>query len=378
MSLPYQSTIEANMLSFARHLREQRFLVGPQEVSLGLASLLHINLTDREQVRSALRMVFASNPSERRRFDALFDEFWLGGYLKPDDELRPSLNPPPQQNRIQSLSMLEWDRGADSNETIDTMGYSTHEVKAKNDTLVQKDDIEALSKLVTRLAKHLATKPSRRFRASSKRGELADLRRSIRSSLSRGGELLELKYKRRVLGKTRIVFVFDVSGSMMVYSHFLLQLAYAFVRQKHMGKAEVFGFSTELYRLTQHLNHGGVEEAILAARNAMPGRSGGTKIGRSLTSLLEDYGRVLDPKTVLIINSDGWDTGDLDLLKRSMQKLHERSKYIIWLNPLAASPGYEPSASGMQTVLPYVDVFAASHNLESLFALESKLKRLSA
>ena len=366
------------MLSFARLLREQRFLVGPQEVSLGLASLLHIDLNNHEQVRSALRMVFATTPSEQKRFDLLFEDFWLGGYLKTDDELRPSLNPPPQKSRIQSLSMLEWDRGADSSETIDTMGYSTHEVNTKNDTFIQKDDVEALGKLVTRLSKHLATKPSRRFRATSRRGEMADLRRSIRSSLSRGGELLELKFRTKALGKTRIVFVFDVSGSMMVYSHFLLQLAYAFVRQKHIGKAEVFGFSTELYRLTPHLNHGGVSEAILAARNAMPGRSGGTKIGRSLTSLLEDFGSVLDPKTVLIINSDGWDTGDLDLLKRSMQKLHERSKYILWLNPLAASPGYEPSASGMQTVLPYVDVFAASHNLESLFALETELKRLAA
>ena len=94
---------------------------------------------------------------------------------------------------------------------------------------------------------------------------------------------------------------------MMVHSHLLLQLAYAFVRERRLSRTQVFGFSTELYPLTEHLQRGGVAEALRAARLAMPGRSGGTKIGASLTTLLERYGQLLDNKTILIINSDGWD-----------------------------------------------------------------------
>lgn len=74
-----------------------------------------------------------------------------------------------------------------------------------------------------------------------------------------------------------------------------------------------------------------------------------------------------------IIASDGWDTGDLEVLERAMRSLKRRSARVIWLNPLAGSPGYRPSAAGMKTVLPFVDVFAPAHNLDSLRALEGHL-----
>ena len=370
---PYTGTLESNLLAFAKHLRAAEMLVGPQEVSLGLRALESIDLAQRDDARTALRTVFATNPLEQRIFNRLFEHYFAGGLLQADDDVMPTLNAPPKPKRLESLSMLDWDQGAESDETVDTFAYSPQEVEAQEDSPIRTEEIDKLGKLVRRLNQKLATKPSRRWESVTTKGNVTDLRRTIRHSLSRGGEMLDLQYKRRRLGKTDIVFVFDVSGSMMVYSHFLLQLAYAFVRERQLGKAEVFGFSTDLYRLTSHLQRGGVKEAIAAAREAMPGRSGGTKIGQSLEALLERYGALIDSKTVLIINSDGWDTGDLDALRRSMRTLHERANRIIWLNPLAASTGYEPTASGMQTALPYIDTFAPSHNLESLQNLENRL-----
>ena len=369
----YKPTLSENILSFARTLREHHFLIGPGDVALGLRALEAVNLDKRAEVQTALRLVFAASPRERSQFDTLFKEFWHGGLLA-DEDVRPALNPPPKRQKLQSVSMLEWDQHAGTSDTVDTFAYSATETKAQGDAAVQTQQVEALERLVRRLTKQLATKPSRRY-APSYKGELLDIRRSMRRSLARGGELLDLSFKTRKLGKTRLVFVFDVSGSMMVYSHFLLQLAYAFVRQRHLGRSEVFGFSTELYRLTRHLQNGGVEEAIRAARLAMPGRSGGTRIGYCLAQLLETYAQVIDPKTVLIINSDGWDTGDLETLRRSMKTLHERCERVIWLNPLAGSPGYTPSASGMKTALPYTDVFAPSHNFASLEALTRRLMK---
>ncbi len=370
----YPATLEENLLMFARTLRQQAFLIGPAEISSALLALEKVDVYQREDVFLALQTVLAKSPSEQTRFQRLFSEHWEGGLLQTD-ELQAELNQPPQAKKVQSISMIDWDKGSESDETVETMGYSTHEVIARADSIVQTSELEACQRLVRRLAKQLATKPSRRFVASSRKSEMTDLRRSIRNSMSKGGELLDLKYKARALGKTKLMFVFDVSGSMMVYSHFLLQLAFAFVRQRYIGRAEVFGFSTDLYRLTLQLQRGGVEEAIRAAKEAMPGRSGGTKIGASLAKLLEYYGSYIDKKTVLIINSDGWDTGDLDVLKRTMQTLYERTNRIIWLNPLAGSPGYEPSASGMQTVLPYLDIFAPSHNFEALENLERRLMK---
>lgn len=371
----YKGSLSENVLSFVRTLREHHFLIGPGDVALGLQALEAVDLGKRAEVHTALRLVFATSPRERSQFDTLFRKFWHGGLLDGGEDLRPALNPPPKRQKLQSVSMLEWDQSAVTSDTVATFAYSAAETKAQGDTGVQTQQVEALERLVRRLARQLATKPSRRYVPSHK-GELLDIRRSMRRSLARGGELVDLSFKTRKLGKTRLVFVFDVSGSMMVYSHFLLQLAYAFVRQRHLGRSEVFGFSTELYRLTRHLQNGGVEEAIRAARLAMPGRSGGTRIGYCLAQLLENYAQIIDPKTVLIINSDGWDTGDLETLRRGMKTLHERCERVIWLNPLAGNPGYTPSASGMKTALPYADVFAPSHNFASLESLERRLMKL--
>ena len=374
--LPYPATLEHNLLTFARGLREHDLLVSPQESALALRALGTLDLGDKVEVRAALKSIFATTPQEGLRFEKLFDLYWGGGLLG-DEEQVPKPQVPPKPRGVSGVSMVDWDAGARGEDTVDTYAYSADEVVSKEEGAVLVSEVEVLSRLVRRLAKRLATKPSRRWTPTLRKGEVTDLRRTIRHSLGRGGELLELRYKRRALGKTRTVFVFDVSGSMMVYSHLLLQLAYAFVRERRLSRTEVFGFSTDLYRLTPHLERGGVAEAIRAARLAMPGRSGGTKIGASLAALLERHGTFIDSKTVVIINSDGWDTGDLDVLHGAMRSLKERANRVIWLNPLAASPGYEPTASGMKTALPFVDVFAPSHNLASLQALEQALAKVS-
>ena len=373
---PYPAGFEQNVVRFARDLRQARFLLGPQELTLAFEALATTDLARVNDVKVTLRLIFAKTPRERKLFDAYFDHYFGGGLLTPET---PQNNDNlPKSRKIKQVSMLDWQQGEQSESQLDTMGYSPQAVEAKGDGLLSVNDVDTLAMLVKRLSKQLFTLPSRRFSPTSRKRGMLDLRRSMRRSLSHGGELMHLQYKARKPGKTRLVFVFDASGSMMVYNQLLLQLAYAFVRQQSLGKAEVFGFSTDLYYLTPALKQGGVHEALRAAQRAMPGRSGGTKIGHCLHTLLHDYSHLLDPKTILIINSDGWDTGELELLKRSMQALHARSHTLIWLNPLAASPGYEPTASGMRTAWPYIDVFAASHNLASLQGLERKLMKRNA
>ena len=85
------------------------------------------------------------------------------------------------------------------------------------------------------------------------------------------------------------------------------------------------------------------------------GWSGGTRIGRSLDKFVKEYAaKVLDKKTIVIIMSDGWDTGDLDLLHQSMESIHSHCKKLIWLNPLAGYADYKPHVAGMRTALPYM------------------------
>ena len=98
------------------------------------------------------------------------------------------------------------------------------------------------------------------------------------------------------------------------------------------------------------------------------------RIGQSLATFNRDWaGSVLDHRTVVIILSDGWDTGDADTLDTEMAELKRRAKRVIWLNPLMANPGYQPLCRGMRTALPHIEVFAPANNLASLLDLEQHL-----
>jgi uncharacterized protein with von Willebrand factor type A (vWA) domain len=161
------------------------------------------------------------------------------------------------------------------------------------------------------------------------------------------------------------VVICDVSRSMELYAAFLLQFMYAF--QQVYSRVETFAFSTSLQRVTQLLKQNDFQKAMNILSEQNHKWSGGTRIGKSLNSFVNEYAfKVLDKKTIVIIMSDGWDTGDLDLLQHSMEIIRNRSKKIIWLNPLAGYTDYKPHVAGMKTALPYINVFAPVHNADSL------------
>src|SRR4030095_6754272 len=106
-------------------------------------------------------------------------------------------------------------------------------------------------------------------------------------------------------------------------------------------------------------------ESMRILSNQNEGWSGGTRIGESLDKFLREYSnRLLDKRSIVIIISDGWDTGDVSLVTQSMEKIHKRSKKVIWLNPLAGYAKYQPEAAGMQAAIKHVDVFAPVHNAD--------------
>jgi uncharacterized protein with von Willebrand factor type A (vWA) domain len=82
---------------------------------------------------------------------------------------------------------------------------------------------------------------------------------------------------------------------------------------------------------------------------------------------------LLSQETILIILSDGWDTGEPEILAEEMRFAKNRVQRILWLNPLLGMEDYRPITRGIAAALRYVDVFAPAHNLESLLALEKYL-----
>jgi uncharacterized protein with von Willebrand factor type A (vWA) domain len=134
--------------------------------------------------------------------------------------------------------------------------------------------------------------------------------------------------------------------------------------------AEVFCFGTRLTRLTGALSRSRPDEALAAASALAVDRGGGTRIGESLKSFLDEYGhRGLARGAVVVICSDGLELGEPVLLGEQAARLGRLAHRVVWLNPLKADPAYEPLTRGMRAALPHVDTFASGHNLASLEAL---------
>ena len=159
---------------------------------------------------------------------------------------------------------------------------------------------------------------------------------------------------------------------MDLYSRFLIQFIYAF--QSVYRRIETFVFGTSLHRITDILRDEELSIALGYISGTVKDWSGGTKIGASLEQFVSNYGiNLVDSQTVVLIISDGWDTGEVDLLENNMQYLHKNSRYVLWLNPLKGSPGFQPTTRGMQAALPYIDFFASAHNIISLKHLVRQL-----
>lgn len=236
---------------------------------------------------------------------------------------------------------------------------------------LDEEEMRRLDRAFDRLMVRLATRRSRRLRPGPRRGKV-DLRRSFRRALAHEGEFLRLARRHRRVDRPRVILLCDVSGSMERYSRFLVRFLLATRRAREV---ETFAFSTRLVRLTPWLAGARPDEALAALGERVPGWSGGTRIGASLESFLDEWGRrLLGQRTVVVILSDGLDQGEIDPLERAMDGIRRRARKVIWLNPLLESPEYRPEARGMKAALPYVDEFASGHSLEALRHLATLIR----
>jgi uncharacterized protein with von Willebrand factor type A (vWA) domain len=299
-------------------------------------------------------------------FDNLFHEFWkelnkaVDAKTKEDPKNKTAF-----QQQASYKTLKKWLHGNDNNETEETASYSLQENLSKIDfSTVPEDEVDELMQTIKFIAKRLAAKANRRYEVSDKT-DMPDLRRTLRKNLRRGGEFLDIIHRRPKRNRLKLVLLCDVSRSMELYSAFLIQFMYAF--QQVYRRMETFVFSTSLKRVTSLLKQKNFGEAMQQLSNEKNGWSGGTRIGESLDAFVKEYGKkLIDSKTIVIMLSDGWDTGNIDLVKTNMEFIHAKSKKLIWLNPLAGFEDYKPHVSAMKAALPFIDVFAPAHNVESL------------
>ena len=381
--LALRREFSANVVGFCRWLRRHGSSVSASEQMDALRALDAIDLLEEEDFYLSLRTTLAKSTQEQEIFDEHFRRFWYVwdnadqlSFRDEEEAESPSVIIDDRPRKQKYLTINDWLNNADqTNEEQEAAGYSPFEVVTERDfSDFLSQDLDEVARLINEIGKSLAVRFSRRTKASRQRGAL-DLRRTMRSSLRRGGELLDLAHRERKRQKLKLVLLCDVSKSMDLYSRFLIQFLYAF--QSVYRRIETFVFSTSLHRVTEILQTEDLEEALNLMSVTVPDWSGGTKIGESFGEFVEQYALdLLDPGTVVLIISDGWDTGDVEMLGESMRVMKSRSRSVIWLNPLMGNPDYRPSTQGMQAALPYIDILASAHNLSSLRRLVRQLAKV--
>ena len=233
-------------------------------------------------------------------------------------------------------------------------------------------ELQALTGLMSELTLAVPVRRSRRERPAA-RGRRTDLRSTLRHARRTGGHPLRLAYRAPALRPRQLIVLCDISGSMEPYARAMLQLLYCAAGG---AEAEVFTFATRLTRLTGALAHMPPEQALRRAGQAAPDWLGGTRIGASLKEFNDTVGRPgLARGAVVVIISDGWDTGEPAVLRHEMQRLSRVAHRIIWVNPRTKSEQYRPLAGGMAAAWPYCDAVLSAHSVNALHELTVALAR---
>ena len=379
------------LAGFARTLRDNGFKIGLAETRDGLA-ILTVPVAKRPTaLKAALRSLFCATRSDWERFDEIFDAYWQGRGRR---HVRTLVGTASEHNaplrRLADAGLDETSTGlpdhvqrhgdgesyGNSSKRGRREGASRFENLAHVDLrhIVDPVDVARADALAARLARVMRARLVRREQIR-RRGRRLDLRRTIHRNVSHGGTLVDLAWRRRKIKPLRLVVLLDASGSMSLYTAFFVRFLHGIVDA--FREAEAFVFHTRLAHVSASLRDRDVTRAVDRLSLMAQGIGGGTRIGESLATFNQWHARrVINTRTAVMIVSDGYDTGDPERLASEMRRLRRRCRRIIWLNPLIGWRDYSPRARGMQAALPYIDLFAPAHNLESLAALEPYLAKI--
>ncbi len=258
---------------------------------------------------------------------------------------------------------------------------SAERLRGRDFTELSPAELRQLVTLMREMTLAVPPRRTRRYRPA-RDGKRPDLRRTLRLARRSGGEAIRFARRAPRIRARRLVVLCDISGSMEPYARALLMLLYVLnsgqPRAQSSGgqnRPEVFSFATRLTRLTQALAAASPDTMLAKAGEAAPDWSGGTRIGAAIKEFNDHYGsRGMARGAVILIISDGWETGDPALLGEQMARLSRVAHRIVWANPRTQSPRYRPEVGGMAAAWPYCDAVVSAHNLDSLEDLLSALR----
>jgi len=314
--------LAASIVEFGRFLRMRGVSVDPSQTITALEAVKTIDVSDRQSFAFTLQAALCSTSEEWQLFPKLFQEFWGESQPRPrsaSGEYKGSSKGSAPEREEGSTVFL--DQLGNSAAEQDGQGRAVYgasalqRLKKVDFSQVPYDDLASLEDLSLRLLRRMSLRRSRRLTISTL-ADRVDLRRSIRRSITHGGEPIILAYKGRKPRKNRLVILLDISGSMNFYSLFLVRFAYAL--QARFQSVHTFLFSTDVVEISDLLQTRNLPEALRRLSQRAVGWSGGTRIGESIRQFNQLYGRkLLTRDTVFLILSDGWDTGEPSCWRRN-------------------------------------------------------------
>ena len=382
--------LAGNLVGFARALRRAGVAVDAGRMALAQQALALVGLA-REDMAATLEAVFVSHAQDRAVFRELFDAYFrnpdvarqLLAQLLPQ---APQPSAPRHRPRVQeALSPRQAGQGRAA---VDEELKRDAAMTASERQRLRHADFNQLSaseyQLVQRLARDIAL-PLPRYRSrrtrAGERGAQPHWRASLQAAAGQGGEMLRLLHRERRRLPLPWLALVDVSGSMERYARLLLAFLHAATSaRRHPGlRRQVFSFGTELRDLGPAFAEADTDAMLQRANAAIADFGGGTRLGASLEQLRRGHARhLVGRRTLVLLISDGLDTGDPAQLERELAWLRRHSARLLWLNPLLRFDGYAPLAQGAAVLHRHAHAMLAVHNLESLQQLAGHLARLLA
>ena len=412
--------------AFASALRTAGLSAGPDRSERLAGALAVMGATTIAQLHACALATMVSGPSQVDTFERVFNEmFGTGAGPRGPEVTAPQQNmivesaeradgaeeeespaadpgelPPELAGLDEALAAGEAgdqaeppadDEAAEAVPAVRRVASMTERLRERDFAQLTPAELTQLAALMRQLVIAVPPRRTRRYRPK-KDGARLDMRRTMRQATRTGGEPVRIARRAVRLRQRRLVVLCDISGSMEPYARAILQLMYVAARSTGAAggggsgfsgpsgdatrpRTEVFTFATRLTRLTPFLASASPETMLAKAGEAAPDWAGGTRIGAALRDFNDRYGvRGMGRGAVVLIISDGWETGDPALLGAQMARLHRIAYRIVWANPRTQSERYRPEVGGMAAAWPYCDAVVSAHNFEALDDLLEALR----
>ncbi len=379
-----------NIIYFCRALRRAGVPVGPAQVKDTTRAVRVVGFTNRADFFVTLQACLVTRVEHLQVFSQVFNMFWrdpeflenMMQMMLPMLETQ-ELPKKPKDAETRAAEAMTEGAGAEAplapvEELVLDAQFSSsvaERLGGMDFEQMSTAEMRDAEKAIACMRLDLPKRASRRSRHVPW-GHKVDARAAFRAARRTGGEILQLPKVAPRPKVPNLVVLTDISGSMSTYSRMMLHFIHAMTRSKGRDWAEVhaFTFGTRLTNITRQVTQKDPDAALKAIGGQVQDWDGGTQIGESLKVFNQDWSRrVLNGDAVVLLITDGLEREDVTLLQGQMRRLRLSCRHLIWLNPLLRFDGFEPLAAGIRTMLPFVDSFAACHNLASLHELAEVL-----